>query len=84
MSVVKRSVSFDADVWDDLAREIGAGQVSPIVNEALVMYLRRRHGLAAVAAYEAEHGALTDAELAAADRLLDDAGLVDLRTTPGA
>jgi hypothetical protein len=76
--VVKRSVSFDAGVWDDLEREVGSGPVSPLVNDAL--YLRRQRGLAAVAAYEAENGEFTDAELAEADGFLDAAGVVDLRT----
>jgi hypothetical protein len=81
MSVVKRSVSVDAELWDELVREAGPGPVSPLVNDALAHYLRRQRGLAAVAAYEAEHGAFTEAELAAADRILDDAGVVDLATT---
>ncbi|MEO6715269.1 MAG: hypothetical protein ABIM89_17860 [Mycobacteriales bacterium] len=82
MTVVKRSVSFDAELWDEIAREVGSGPVSPLINEALALNLRRQRGLAAVAAYEAEHGALTDAELAEADRVLDAAGVVDLRVTP--
>ena len=72
-------MSFDAGVWDDLEREVGSGPVSPLVNDALALYLRRQRGLAAVAAYEAEHGAFTDAELAEADSVLDAAGVVDLR-----
>jgi hypothetical protein len=79
MSVVKRSLPFDAGVWDDIEGEVGSGPVSPLVNDALALYLRRQRGLAAVAAYEAEQGELTDAELAAADALLDDAGVADLR-----
>ena len=82
MSVVKRSVSFDADLWDELVREAGAGPVSPLVNDALAHYLRRQRGLAAVAAYEAEHGAFTADELAEADRALDAAGVVDLAEPP--
>jgi hypothetical protein len=78
MGVVKRSVSFDADVWDGLVAEAGSGAVSPLVNDALAHYLRRQRGLAAVAAYEAEHGAFSDDELAEADRLLDAAGVIDL------
>jgi hypothetical protein len=81
MGVVKRSVSFDAEVWDGLVAEAGSGAVSPLVNDALAHYLRRQRGLAAVAAYEAEHGAFTEDELAEADRLLDAAGVVDL-TSP--
>jgi hypothetical protein len=78
MSVVKRSVSFDAELWDELVREAGAGPVSPLVNDALAHYLRRQRGLAAVAEYEAEYGAFTEEELAEADRVLDEAGVVDL------
>jgi len=83
MGVVKRSVSFDAGVWDDVEREVGSGPVSPLVNDALAMYLRRQHGLAAVASYEAEHGAFTEVELAEADSVLDAAGVVDLRIIDG-
>ena len=79
MGVVKRSVSFDSGLWDDLQREVGSGPVSPMVNDALALYLRRERGLAAVAAYEAEYGVFSDTELAEADRMLNAAGLVDLR-----
>jgi hypothetical protein len=79
MGVVKRSVSFEAGVWEHLQRQAGSGPVSPLVNEALALFLLRERGLAAVASYEAEHGALTQAELAEADALLDAAGVVDLR-----
>jgi hypothetical protein len=79
MGVVKRSVSFEAGVWDDLEREVGSGPVSPLVNDALALYLRRQRGLAAVAAYEAEHVPFSDAELAEVDNLLDAAGVLDLR-----
>jgi hypothetical protein len=77
VGVVKRSVSFDAAVWESLSAAAGSGPVSPIVNDALAHYLRRQRGLAAVVEYEAEFGALTDAELAEADRVLDAAGAVD-------
>ena len=82
MSVVKRSVSFDAELWDKLVREAGAGPVSPLVNDALAHYLRRQRGLAAVADYESEYGAFTEEELVEADRVLDAAGVVDLAATP--
>jgi hypothetical protein len=59
MGVVKRSVSIDADLWDELVREAGGGPVSPLINDALAHYLRRQRGLAALAAYEADHGAFT-------------------------
>jgi len=84
MTVVKRSVSFDPEVWDEIEREVGSGPVSPLVNDALALYLRRQRGLAAVAAYEAEHGGFTDAELAKADLVLDAAGVADLRIRPAA
>jgi hypothetical protein len=80
MSVVKRSVSFDAEVWEALSAEAGTAPVSPLVNDALVHYLRRQRGLAATAAYEMEFGAFTAEELAEADRVLDAAGVVDLTT----
>lgn len=82
MSVVKRSVSFDAELWDELVREVGSGPVSPLVNDALAHYLRRQRGLAAVADYQTEHGEFTEEELAEADRLLDAAGVVDLAESP--
>jgi hypothetical protein len=81
MGVVKRSVSFDAELWDELVQEAGAGPVSPLVNDALAHYLRRQRGLAAVAEYEAECGAFTEEELAEADRVLDEASVVDLTAT---
>lgn len=82
MGVVKRSVSFDADLWDELVAATGDAPVSPLVNDALAYYLRRQRGLAAIAAYETQHGAFTPAELAEADRILDAAGVVDLTTPP--
>ena len=54
--------------------------MSPLVNYALALYVRRQRGLAAVASYEAEHGAFTYVELAEVDGLLDAAGVADLRT----
>jgi hypothetical protein len=82
MSVVKRSVSVDAALWDELVAAAGGAAVSPLVNDALAGYLHRRRALAAVAAYEAEHGAFTATELAEADRALDAAGVADLTATP--
>jgi len=82
VGVVKRSVSVDAHLWDELVAAAGGAAVSPLVNDALAGYLHRRRALAAVAAYEAEHGAFTAAELAEADRLLDAAGVADLTASP--
>ena len=45
--------------------------LSAWLNEAAVNALAIEDGLAAVAEWEAEHGAFTDEELAAADRILD-------------
>jgi hypothetical protein len=82
MGVVKRSVSFEADVWDELVAAAGGAPVSPLVNDALAHYLRRQRALAAVAAYEVEYGGFTEAELAEADRVLDAAGVTDLTAPP--
>lgn len=45
--------------------------VSAWLNEAANAALQVERGLAGVAAWEAEHGAFTDEELAAADRFLE-------------
>jgi hypothetical protein len=82
MGVVKRSVSVEADVWDSLVAEAGKGSVSPLANDAHAHVQRRRQGLATIAAYEAEHGAFTEEELAEADRTLDEAGVVDVNAPP--
>jgi hypothetical protein len=77
MPVVKRSVSFAAEIWEEVARITGArsGRVSALVNAALAYYLHIEQGRSQVAAWEAEHGALTAEELAEADRFLDAAGI---------
>ena len=73
--VVKRSLSFPPDVFEELEAEAAARgtTVSALMTSAAEDLLRRRRGLAAIAEYEAEHGAFTEAELAEADRILDDA-----------
>ena len=73
-SVVKRSLSFPADVFEALeeeARREGVA-VSTIVAEATREWLLIRRGVRAVAEWEAEHGAFTAAEIAEADRTLDE------------
>lgn len=73
-SVVKRSLSFPADVFEALeeeARREGVA-VSTIVAEATRDWLLIRRGVRAVAEWEAEHGAFTAAEIAEADRTLDE------------
>ena len=72
-NVVKRSLSFPPDVFaavEEEALAAGVG-VSTALTEAARQWLVVRRGLRAVAEWEAEHGALTTEELAAADRLLD-------------
>lgn len=79
MAVVKRSLSFEADVWAELTSFVAPGEVSAFVNEAVSQELWRARGLAAIAAWEAENGAFTEEELAEADARLDAAGLHDQR-----
>ena len=76
-SVVKRSVSLPADVFEALERQAAEdGQtVSAALADAAELWLATRRGLRAVRAWEREHGALTAEELAAADRELDRAGV---------
>lgn len=77
MAVVKRSVSFKREVWEQIARITGdeGSQVSALVNAALDHYLRLRQGLNAVREWEAEYGSFTPEELTEADRVLDQAGV---------
>lgn len=72
-NVVKRSVSFPADVFEALEAEAEADGVgvSAVVTEATTDWLRLRQGLRAVAEWEAENGAFTTEEIAAADAELD-------------
>jgi hypothetical protein len=69
---VKLAISVDADVHSevlDAAEEEGLS-VSAWMTAAARRALRIRDGLAAVAEWEREHGALTAQELAAAQRRL--------------
>jgi hypothetical protein len=77
MTVVKRAVSFDPEVWADLERIAAAERigVSTVVNRALRYELRVQRGLVAVNEWETEHGALVEEELIEADRVLDRAGI---------
>jgi hypothetical protein len=77
MAVVKRSISIDPEIWQAVQRAVGPspGRVSAFVNEALAHHVRVTLGLQAVAAWEEEHGRLSAEELAAADELLDEAGV---------
>jgi hypothetical protein len=73
MSVVKRSVSIDADVAaaaDAAAAEDGVS-FSAWLSEAAEGRLRVREGLRGVAEWEAQAGALSRDERAAGEALLD-------------
>ncbi|MEQ1700051.1 MAG: hypothetical protein ABMA25_08075 [Ilumatobacteraceae bacterium] len=76
-SVVKRSISLPTELFDALEGEAAAEgrTVSSIVSEATERWLATRRGIAAVRAWERDHGELTQEELAAADDALDRAGL---------
>lgn len=79
MAVVKRSISFEAETWDELTSFVASGEVSAFVNEAVSQALWRERGLADVADWERENGAFTEEELADADARLDSVGLYDRR-----
>lgn len=77
MPVRKISIALDEQVAADAARlaaERGTS-VSALINEALVERLAIADGLAAVAEWEAENGALTPEELARAEAILDAHGV---------
>ena len=65
---MKLAITVDRDVHAQVARAAKADQVSVSswMTSAAVRELRLRDGLAAVAEWEAEHGALTARELAKA------------------
>jgi hypothetical protein len=72
MSVRKISVALEestAKAAVDAAARHGVS-LSSWLNQAAERALRVEEGLRAVQAWEAEHGALTDRELAVADRFL--------------
>ena len=73
MTVRKLSVALDDDVAAAAAAaaERHGLSLSAWLNHAAAQALAIEDGLAAVAEWEAEHGALTEEELAAADALLD-------------
>lgn len=74
-NVVKKSLSFPPEVFQELEAEAAAQgtTVSALMTRAAEDLLRRKRGLDAVAEFESAHGAFSDAELAEADRLLDQA-----------
>lgn len=76
-SVVKRSVSLPVELFERLESEAaGEGRtVSAALADAADLWLSTRKGLRAVRAWERSNGALTAAELAEADSILDRAGV---------
>lgn len=74
-NVVKKSLSFPTAVFAGLEAEAAeqGTTVSALMTAAAEDLLQRRRGLQAVRDYELEHGALTEDELAEADRVLDTA-----------
>ena len=76
-TVVKRSISLPAALFDEVAQEAAeeGRTVSAALSEAAAFWLASRRGLRAVRSWERDHGALTADELAAADGVLDEAGV---------
>lgn len=76
-SVVKRSVSLPAELFERLESEAAkeGRTVSATLAEAADLWLSTRKGLKAVRAWERANGALTADELADADATLDRAGV---------
>lgn len=76
-TVVKKSVSVPDVIWSEAERtaDVRHITVSALVTEALENYLQIQAGLRAVDEWEAEHGPLTEEELAEADAILDAAGV---------
>ena len=72
---MKRSFSLPAPLVRGLEEEARAAGIplSAALTEAAQQWLTVRRGLRSVREWEAENGALTDAELAQADALLDEA-----------
>jgi len=73
VTVKKLSIALDDAVAHDVARaaERSGVSVSAWINRAAEHELATEAGLDAVRDWEADHGALTDEELAEADKLLD-------------
>ena len=76
-SVVKRSVSLPSELFEALELQASAEgrTVSAALTDAADLWLSTRRGLKSVRTWERQHGALTAAELAEADRILDSAGV---------
>jgi hypothetical protein len=70
---IKLAITVDRDVHAKILSAVAAegSSVSAWITAAARQALRVREGLAAVAEWEAEHGALTEDELAAARQRLE-------------
>ena len=81
VAVEKLSIALEKDVARAAreAAERDGLSLSAWVNEAAREALAIEDGRAAVAEWEAEHGAFTDDETAAADAVLAEAGIVPRR-----
>lgn len=77
MAVEKISIALDASVVEAArkAAERDGMSLSAWINAAADEALAIERGLEAVAEYEREHGVFSAEERAAADRLLDEAGI---------
>jgi hypothetical protein len=75
MSVKKKTLSFDEDLWAAVERRAREAETTPsaYVNELVAKSERLYRGLQAVSDWESEHGALTADQLDWADRALADA-----------
>jgi hypothetical protein len=75
-TVVKRTISVPADVFAAVEAEVtDVESLSTLFSEGARLLLRQRAGVRAIAAYEADHGPISQTALEEADRLLDQAGL---------
>jgi hypothetical protein len=75
MTVKKKTLSFDEELWSAVERRARAAHTTPsaYVNELVAKSERLYRGLEAVSDWESEHGALTAEQLDWADRALADA-----------
>jgi hypothetical protein len=75
-TVVKRTISVPADVFAAIEAELVDGEsLSTLFSDGARLLIRQRAGERAIAAYESEHGPISQGALNEADRLLDEAGL---------
>ncbi len=68
MPQVKKSVTLDFDVVQEVEQLVGPRGFSAFMNESAKLRLLVERGRRAVRDYENEHGTIPDGELAAVDR----------------